>query len=68
MKDLLECRREIDEIDKATSDDIKFESLITDELLTEHVYVYTSGGVIIELPAGSTAADFAVRKLVGTHS
>lgn len=53
--------KKIDEIDKSTTDDIKFESLITDELLTEHIYVYTQGGVIIELPAGSTAADFAVQ-------
>ena len=53
--------KKIDEIDKSTSDDIVFENLINDELLTEHVYVYTAGGVIIELPAGSTAADFAVQ-------
>ena len=53
--------KKIDEIDKSTTDDIKFESLITDELLTEHIYVYTQGGVIIELPAGSTGADFAVQ-------
>ena len=53
--------QKIAEIDKASDDDIVFEHLINDELLTEHVYVYTSGGVIIELPAGSTAADFAVQ-------
>ncbi len=53
--------KKIAEIDKSTSDDIVFESLINDELLTEHVYVYTQGGVIIELPAGATAADFAVQ-------
>ena len=61
IRERCQFAKKIDEIDKATSDDIKFESLITDELLTEHVYVYTSGGVIIELPAGSTAADFAVQ-------
>ena len=61
IRERCQFAQKISEIDKASDDDIVFEHLINDELLTEHVYVYTSGGVIIELPAGSTAADFAVQ-------
>ena len=61
IRERCQFAKKIDEIDKSTTDDIKFESLITDELLTDHVYVYTQGGIIIELPQGSTAADFAVQ-------
>lgn len=61
IRERCQFAQKIAEIDKASDDDIVFEHLINDELLTEHVYVYTSGGVIIELPAGSTAADFAVQ-------
>ena len=61
IRERCQFAKKIDEIDKSASDDIKFENLINDELLTEHIYVYSAGGVIIELPAGSTAADFAVQ-------
>ncbi len=47
------------EIDEAFQDNREFITQIKRELLTEHVYAYTHNGDIIELPAGSTALDFA---------
>lgn len=47
------------ELDESFSDNAEFIREIKSELLTEHVYVYTYSGDIIELPYGSTALDFA---------
>ena len=47
------------EIDEHVGDDEEFVQEVKSELLTEHVYVYTHTGIIIELPNGSTAMDFA---------
>jgi len=47
------------EIDESFQDNREFIKQIKSELLTEHVYAYTHNGDIIELPAGSTALDFA---------
>ena len=51
--------KRIHEIDTSFRDDDEFMVGIKHDLLTEHVYVYTQNGEIIELPAGSTALDFA---------
>lgn len=47
------------EIDGTANDNEEFFTEIKSELLAEHVYVYTHTGIIIELPSGSTAMDFA---------
>lgn len=47
------------EIDESFADNREFFQQIKSELLTEHVYAYSHNGDIIELPAGSTALDFA---------
>ena len=50
--------KKILEIDKKTKDDAEFMRLIRTLVLSEHVYVFNSQGRYIELPGGSTAADF----------
>ena len=47
------------ELDESFSDNQEFIKEIKNELLTEHVYVYSENGEFIELPKGSTALDFA---------
>ncbi len=47
------------EIDESFKDNTEFLKHIKSDLLTEHVYAYSHSGDIIELPAGSTALDFA---------
>ena len=47
------------ELDESFKDNEEFFQEINRELLTEHVYTYSHSGEIIELPAGSTALDFA---------
>ena len=46
------------EIDESFKDNSEFSKIIGEDLLTEHVYVYTNTGQSIEMPAGSTALDF----------
>ena len=55
----LQFAKKLQEIDGAFSQDADFIREIKKDLLTEHVYVYTHSGEIIELPFGSTALDFA---------
>ena len=55
----LQFAKKLQEIDTSFRDDDDFIAEIKQELLTEHVYVYTHSGEIIELPLGSTALDFA---------
>ncbi len=50
------------EIDESFVDNQEFISQIKSELLTEHIYVYTHDGDIVELPAGSTALDLACQR------
>ena len=47
------------EIDESFQDNAEFIKQINRELLTDHIYTYSHNGDIIELPAGSTALDFA---------
>ena len=47
------------EIDESFVDNQEFIKQIKSELLTDHVYTYSHNGDIVELPAGSTALDFA---------
>ena len=47
------------EIDESFKDNQEFIDQIKSELLTEHIYVYTHDGDIVELPVGSTAMDLA---------
>ena len=51
--------KKLSEFNESLTDNKEFFEYITQELLTEHVYVYTESGEIIELPNGSTAIDFA---------
>lgn len=46
------------EIDDTTENNEDFIREIKNELLSDHVYVYTHTGEIKELPSGSTAVDF----------
>ena len=55
----LQFAKKLQEIDTSFRDDDDFIEGIRQDLLTEHVYVYTHSGEIIELPLGSTALDFA---------
>ncbi len=55
----LQFAKRLEEIDTAFRDNHEFMTEVKQELLTEHVYVYTHNGEIIELPLGSTALDFA---------
>jgi len=55
----LQFAKKLQEIDTSFHSDNEFIKGIKEELLTEHVYVYTHSGEIIELPLGSTALDFA---------
>lgn len=58
IRDKLQFAKKLQEIDTSFSLDRDFIKEIKHELLTEHVYVYTHSGEIIELPEGSTALDF----------
>ena len=51
--------KKLTEIDESYQDNREFFKQIKKELLSEHVYAYSHNGDIIELPAGSTALDFA---------
>lgn len=51
--------KKLREIDDSFADDYEFVEKVSNELLTEHVYVYNNNGEIIEIPSGSTAFDFA---------
>ncbi len=55
----LQFAKKLQEIDDSFREDDDFIQGIRHDLLTEHVYVYTNSGEIIELPIGSTALDFA---------
>jgi len=55
----LQFAKKLQEIDTSFREDDDFIQGIKQDLLTEHVYVYTHSGEIIELPLGSTALDFA---------
>ena len=50
--------KKLSELDEAASDNAEFFEFVSSELLTDHVYVYSDNGDIIELPFGSTAMDF----------
>lgn len=59
IREHLQFARKLIEIDESFTDNEEFVKEIKQELLAEHVYVYSYNGEIIELPAGSTALDFA---------
>ena len=54
--------QKLKEIDDAFMDDDFFVKAVDHDLLSDHVYVYTNSGKIIELPKGSTALDFACQE------
>lgn len=58
IRERIQFAKKLQEIDESFIENRDFVKEIKDELLTEHVYVYTNGGKIIELPYGSTALDF----------
>ena len=59
IREKLQFAKKLKEIDSSFEGNGDFIKEIKHELLTEHVYVYTHSGEIIELPLGSTALDFA---------
>lgn len=59
LREKCQFARKLIELDETFEDNSDFFREIMSELLTEHVYAYTHSGDIIELPAGSTALDFA---------
>ena len=63
MQEVLEnkCQffKSLVEIDEQYTDNRKFVEQVKKELLSGNVYVYTSDGVVLQLPAGSTPVDFA---------
>lgn len=59
LREKCQFAKKLMQLDEAFSDNEDFIKAIRCELLTEHVYVYTHSGEIIELPSGSTALDFA---------
>ena len=59
IRERLQFAKKLQEIDSSFQENRDFMKEIKEELLTEHVYVYTHSGEIIELPVGSTALDFA---------
>ena len=53
--------KSLTEINEMFRDNQEFITQVKVELLSEKVYVYTSGGDIIELPVGATPIDFAYK-------
>ena len=53
--------KSLTEINEMFRDNQEFITQVKVELLSDKVYVYTSGGDIIELPVGSTPIDFAYK-------
>lgn len=47
------------ELDEQYTDNRRFVEQVKKELLSGNVYVYTTDGVVLQLPAGSTPVDFA---------
>ncbi len=59
IREKCQFAKKLIEIDESFQDNREFFKHIKKELLSEHVYAYSHSGDIIELPAGSTALDFA---------
>ena len=59
IRNKLQFAKKLQELDGSFSENREFFQEIKQQLLTEHVYVYTHSGENIELPLGSTALDFA---------
>ncbi len=53
--------KEIKELDSTILDNIEFLSQVKKELFGSNIYVYTTGGDVIELPSGATVIDFAYK-------
>lgn len=59
LREKCQFAKKLIELDESFENNEDFFREINSELLTEHVYAYNHSGEIIELPAGSTALDFA---------
>lgn len=59
LREKCQFAKRLIELDESFENNADFFREINSELLTEHVYAYNHNGEIIELPAGSTALDFA---------
>ena len=53
--------KEIKELDSTILDNIEFLQQVKKELFGSNIYVYTTGGEVIELPSGATVIDFAYK-------
>ena len=51
----------LSELESMTTDNSEFVDLVKKELFDKSIYVYTTNGDVIELPAGSTPIDFAYK-------
>ena len=66
INDNLQIAKQLREIDETAHDDAEFYNDVFSDVLTQsHVYVYTAGGAIQELPKGSTAIDFVCQVYSG---
>ena len=61
MEQKLEVFRNVIENNSELESDKDFASKVTDELLSDFIYVFTPKGDVIELPKGSCPIDFAYR-------
>lgn len=61
LKEKYQFFKSLAEINTTFGDNQEFITQIKTELFTDKIYVYTTKGDIIELPAGSTPIDFAYR-------
>lgn len=59
LKNKYQFFRSLNEINMMFSDNQEFVSQVKSELFSDKIYVYTTKGVIIELPKGATAIDLA---------
>ena len=61
LKDKYQFFKSLIEINKVFGDNQEFVRQVKEEVFSNKVYVYTSNGIIIELPKGSTIIDFAYK-------
>ena len=61
MEQKLEVFRSVIENNAELESDKDFASKVTDELLSDYIYVFTPKGDVIELPKGSCPIDFAYK-------
>ena len=61
LKDEFQFYKSLNQMDIIFKDNAEFVDHVKNELFGDNIYVYTSKGVAIELPKGSTPIDFAYK-------